>query len=1033
MGLLDKNRLHLLGKRLSIRIEKQWSTFAEKVVSQIPKESYLSATKVFLRFLENGEASWEEQVQALKTIEKLLAINSLKDISDVQIEAQIEQLIAPIIIQLYFSSTEVISQRYCALIVEACEAISKKERYIYELFSEEYQKYIIGNTCYRQTFANKAATIYAILDFPFGADVICENTKSTFYYLSDSLKETLSEIEKTSYSDTQVLALSDKVVDCNNLIKTILSLLSHHEQFFRAMFSTLNQEIVDEKQNNDVFAYENTLSSCITMCTTSEYTKEFGQLAAMAVASLLDLIGSPENVASLIFQLFSGKSGDKKPLKNVNINVCFDILSSTSYTNFSELAIYRGFLANLRTQTLVAAVNLTEFPHPYGYCLHSIMFQKLIGFCDASSESQIRAFAFETLNMWFETVRLVYKDATKYPVAVLQYLQELLTDDMYQYILSYVWNNWDDPIDLVQHRVKDLFDIVLKISENRKMLQGSGCTHKQFLGDLVKRLIEMDWYRKVKYALLSSLIPQVGTSLFLQVCPDLISKALLVFHNQVLSPRSSHLIVTFIEQGKKEILQSNSKDYKDWIKIWLAPVCRALSSESDLVRKNVSHYLLDRVIKVQPDSFWLAIESLQTMDDAYVSCSQYRMNAMISIIKAGKSLDLIDGNTFHSGSSNVNEKKLSVEILREVIYHGDLYLRIDVLALLCQAQKVTAEVTRHELDLLKDFLTLNMNHTSPEFRQKLYGHFTKLFIRLRGNLYSTWREYQSKQKLIQKRGENVALQEELKCLMEKIVNIKLFLTWLCDLSMASLYPGSSFQRVSSALKLFELLIKYFGSDNTSTSNGPVRENCDSQSSPFYLPLATERNSKILIETLMNPFEANRETVRRILFSFPSPLPGIETTEDVQKLLWWGFEAMTSNRADQSNCGATVFRLLFSKYVEKLEFSLEVERNQLFENRDLTGIPSIDFATKLLNLLENQLNSASQNLLFAAQNYPMHGTLMALMFIFQDIDYHSVDIRNSINLWRQLHLRTFDLANLVCSTVLNILSDTSHEGNNPLFQ
>ncbi|ORY05607.1 hypothetical protein K493DRAFT_274843 [Basidiobolus meristosporus CBS 931.73] len=1034
MGLLDKNRLHLKGRKLTIPINPKWLHSAQEALKSISKEDCLPATQAFVKFLEDDQASWDQQLQSLKTIERLLARNNLKDITDAQIESQIEQLIAPTIIQLYFTSIEVIPQRHCIPIFEACAVVIKKENYVHDLFSQEFQKYIAGNTFYQHTYTNKAVTIYSTLDFALGASIIRQHVEPTFFYLCECLSATLKELEKNTYNDTQLLALSDRVADCGNLTKTILGLLSRHEQFFRDLFSVLDEEVVNESQKKISMVYEEMINSCLKMTSGGGYTRDYGQLAGMMLASLLDLVGPPEKAISLIVNLFFSNTTQESHLKNVVFSDFPNLLTNAGPKNCSELAIYRGFLANLRTSTLVIPIHSPEYvestvPMLHDQCLHGAMFPKLVGFCDESFDSQIKALAFETLSMWFEVGKAACKDSSKYPIAV-QRIRELLTSETQQHVLSYVWNNWDDPVDLVQYKVKDLFEAVLEISEVNSELQGSYDAHMELLRSLVTRLMEMDWYRKVKYALSSSLLPRVGTSLFLEACPDLMSRALLVFHNQVLAPRSSQLIVAFIEKRKEEILQKNEPNLAAWTKLWLVPVCRALSSENELVRKNVSHFLLDRVFKTHPDSFWSAIESLQQMDDEYVSCPQYRMNAMISVIKAGKSLDLIDGHSFHSGPTNASEKKLNMEILREAIHHGDLYLRIDVLGLLCQAHKVTAEVTVSEIDLLKDFLTLNMNHTSPEFRQKFYGHLTKFFIRLRGNLYSMWRVYQSKQKRMEKQGAKPELQKELSLIMEKINNIKSFLVWLCDLSMASLYPGSSYQRVFSALKLFELLLKHFGIDDTPLPNGFVSEHCNAPSFPFRLPLATERNSKILVETLMNPFEANRETARNILFLFPSPLPGIESMEDVQKLLWWGFEAMTSNRANESESGATVFRLLFSKYVEKLGFRLEVEMKESTENHDTTAVPSIDFTNKLLNLLETQHDFACHNLLFAAQNHPMHGSLMALTYIFQDLDYSTKSIKDNVELWRQLHLRTFNLVHSVCSTVLDVLSNPSPEGNMP---
>jgi hypothetical protein len=267
--------------------------------------------------------------------------------------------------------------------------------------------------------------------------------------------------------------------------------------------------------------------------------------------------------------------------------------------------------------------------------------------------------------------------------------------------------------------------------------------------------------------------------------------------------------------------------------------------------------------------------------------------------------------------------------LHDAIYHSDLNLRIDVLGLICESRKSTNEVTLTELALLKSFFQLNLNSTSPEFRQKLFGHLNKFFARLRGNLYSQWKNYQSRMKYIesQKSPKVQDALSEANQIKQKIDSSQSFLNWLIELLVASIYPGSSFQRVSSALRTFTILIKVFGIEKTPSPEGFVAQHCKTPAFPFQLPLASARNAKLILHCLMNPFDENRMLAYEILREFPSPLPGIESKDNVQKILFWALQSMTSTRAGESDSGAMIFRLIFSKYVLDLNLDLDVEVKQ----------------------------------------------------------------------------------------------------------
>lgn len=273
-------------------------------------------------------------------------------------------------------------------------------------------------------------------------------------------------------------------------------------------------------------------------------------------------------------------------------------------------------------------------------------------------------------------------------------------------------------------------------------------------------------------------------------------------------------------------------------------------------------------------------------------------------------------------------RKISVNTLKLAIYHLDPQVRLDVLGLLCESRKATSGVSKIELDMLKLYLPLNMNCTSPEFRQNLSTHISRLLVRLRGNLYAQLRTYRSCMTFLETKAEGRSpddmqrTRDEAREAEQSIEHGKEFLYWFLDHINTSLYPGASFQRVATALRLLNVFIRLFGVDEMPIPPGfTVRPEF-----PFKLPVGSPVLTKLLLDTLMNPYDLNRDQAFEILNQFPKSLPGLESRQDVQDLLWWGLDNVVSTRAGDSTSGAMIFRLIFTKYVMELGYDLYPERN-----------------------------------------------------------------------------------------------------------
>jgi hypothetical protein len=70
----------------------------------------------------------------------------------------------------------------------------------------------------------------------------------------------------------------------------------------------------------------------------------------------------------------------------------------------------------------------------------------------------------------------------------------------------------------------------------------------------------MDWHRKVKYALLSLLLPSLSTSIILELQSDFIWRCLSAMDNMSILPRVSALLCQFLEKRLAETVPQYRKN-----------------------------------------------------------------------------------------------------------------------------------------------------------------------------------------------------------------------------------------------------------------------------------------------------------------------------------------------------------------------------------------------------------------------------------------------------------------------------------------
>lgn len=109
-------------------------------------------------------------------------------------------------------------------------------------------------------------------------------------------------------------------------------------------------------------------------------------------------------------------------------------------------------------------------------------------------------------------------------------------------------------------QVKAIFELLLEVLKLQSEILRNEEQYYVFVKNLLCQLLAMDWHRKVKYALLSLLLPSLSTSTFLELQPDFIWRCLSVIDNMSILPRVSALLCQFLEKRLLETVPQYRKN-----------------------------------------------------------------------------------------------------------------------------------------------------------------------------------------------------------------------------------------------------------------------------------------------------------------------------------------------------------------------------------------------------------------------------------------------------------------------------------------
>ncbi|KAF9585910.1 hypothetical protein BGW38_000100, partial [Lunasporangiospora selenospora] len=954
----------------------------------------------------------------------------------------------------------------------------------------------------------KALCLYTTLDYTLGRTALLADLDIILDKLSVLLHARVQATNVQVERDQAPSEHTEAMQDIEFILKLILAIFSR-------LINATNLNGPSEDMNINQFELSPThqppayiariFEDAIVVSSSPAYHRDLSSISGMLFANIIDLTApSVQEVTRRVSHLVFGSSNydysflPEIPRAMVEMDYGWNTYLGDKCGPGEEdagmymLGIVRGLLTNIRQEALVMPIEqLSRWYAPEVFeeqdgqqeqlMLHQVLFHAIAYLCATSRDMSSKTSAFETMGHWLQQTKLHLGEKSSASPSMKRALANCIDEQAQEKLTAYVLDYWEDPIDAVQHKVRNILELLLDIVFLKSVMDKEETKTPAYVSQLLKRIIMADSHRKSKYPILAILVGRVSILEMTQMRPDTLAQAITALEQLATAPGAAVAINAMIERSWKECIELDStranvlippkpvkvsrsaarasepvaavserdaeqiqllrkQAMQPWIDFWLKPIVQALTSKDDLIRKHLGHFVISPLFSTCSEAFWTLLEVLDDHSPAYagyVSDEEYRFHAIVSAIKTARSLDLVDSNHYKdvgkqsSSTKRLQQGHIDISVFHSAMHHASADVRIDVLGILCESKRSTTPVSSVEFQLLKQYLPLNMNSVVPDFRQRLYAHMAKFLLRIRGNIYVLAREVTRLNTPVgQKNLTPEQIEAQIKERQDKITETRSFLEWLLEHIFSSLYPGSSFQRVATNLRLLGVIIKTFGIETTPLPSGAKAD--EISRFPFQLPIATKEHVKTLLISLLDPYDQCREQTFDILSQFRAPFAGYDTKEKVDKLVRWGLDWLTSTRAGESDSGGLVLKIVFVKYAVELGWDIQIpyEETSGLVTSPETGNPAVDFAIRLQNLLRFQIAKARQNQLEAAHRYPMHGTLIGLRYLFSSIDYSSPLVTNHRQLWRKVHADMMSLVEEVCSIVMGVLSNPSPEGNIP---
>ncbi|KAL2298502.1 hypothetical protein Nmel_015501, partial [Mimus melanotis] len=715
--------------------------------------------------------------------------------------------------------------------------------------------------------------------------------------------------------------------------------------------------------------------------------KDTRLLAGTALSMLVNTAPQPQYGASAVLTLFQLPSSGTGELKFGEL--VLEVPPVLEPDGLEKLVLTRGLLTCCKMDIL--SCQLEGLPHKA--CLLLDMVFPAV--CALTREQKdCHYYCFQACALWLQRLRE--------GLTALWHLtgSRILAQDteLLQEVTQLLWNNAETPVEGVSEFIHSSFRLLLEIYHLE-------CQHFQdqersLYQQMLQRVISMPWQIKARYVPLCAIVPYMGSQQVLDAYPDLPQHLLSCLSTNHLCPAAAEVYKVLVQQQCSEWRDgqrgTEAALAEQWALCWLPLLSQALCSPLPILQSNAANHLLTWTLRQLPATQALLAAQFGGQDTM-------SLRAWVSLLKAQKSV---------AGALPLGDEAL--ERLSRCLGTREEGVRLAALGLLCCSPNTSQPLSGTEVQLLREFLPLNLNCDSSSFRQLLQAALRKALVRLRDSSLA-----QLRGKVPQGSGPGRGAEE-----LTQAVG---FVEWLLQLSITSLSPGSNYQRKKTALLLLAAVLETCTdtwSPNRKKGQPPrtmatllsyARQNgCwDFFSQPSLLALLScLQDSTNEIRDL-----ASELLVRYFPATFPEPI--------ALALFQLAHDTLGSPRVQEAEAGAVLMKTILQKSDSGTmkSLSLEAEAALMLPSRGLC------FAQHLLHVLQAQYKVACQDLLRAAATAPMHGAIAALRRCLLQVPEVAVSMQAAelVQSWQELLTRLVTTVRDITSLLLGALQSQQGRG------
>ncbi|XP_031550253.1 thyroid adenoma-associated protein homolog [Actinia tenebrosa] len=824
-------------------------------------------------------------------------------------------------------------------------------------------------------------------NFNLGNDIIKLNGEPVLNFLATCLQHLVS---RASVAENPV-DQTTRMMDCLATIKTVIAVLQKN-----------SNKIIKEAQSNGSnlhlwVDHVKGIMEQLMQVLNQEFLPDCQTASGMTLCLIVYLFSRRGSVAEAVLETVFPHHAEQNKQQTTTPDWITKVFQAKTWEvpiSYNQLCLCHGVLTMIPLEDLLSPIshkdskdiNLQEKQT----LMFDMVFPDLCQLLESLKDSFSCLSAFKVITLWAEQAR---RAAELHLVPYL--LKSLLTGSAVipQKLLSFVWDYWDHPVEVVRHQTKAIFEHVIR---THMVLSDKEPSADDFLKNLTGKLIEVGWHSRGIYGPLCCLTSAVGAKTMLGWYPCIPVQVINVLKDRIIAPHVIDFLDVITKAHKQEII-SQGDDMDGWLKTWVVPLVNILRTEGSQEEGVLMEHSLSKLFKCYPESLQFIVGSLSCKQDKHVEI-------LMTCLKTARRLGIIKVNN-NTNKTDIQAEDVwggvvPVDWLKKALCHVENQTRLDALGLLCDSPRTTEPISLIDLALLKVFLPLNMNNQSPSFRQQCVTHLKKLLTRMKECI-------RIEVKKLEKTRES--LEES-----QRLESYKEFLHWFSDILFTSLFPGASFTRRVTSLHYLKLLSTIFNNDKT------VKGKISAELFVFD-DVMTDDNIAVLLECFNDTYEVNKTLAYELLTNgSPKSLP-FQTPEVLQLLQQKISHLVSSPRAVDASTASITLKLL----IDRCLLPLYPESPTCLRNSGNIDSQAYRVICYLLSSLRKQSLVAETSLHQASYQAPMHGLVYCLREVLGHIKLSRFSCDTS---WQQLVSSLLDECFHVSDLVSPVVTCSSPEGH-----